>query len=91
MHKIQEISYIKRESYEQLGTKEKFWLNNHQLLFKSGRLNTLEDCSEKITYEIASLIELPCAKYEFGKFIDSQNQRIQRSCIFAGFHRLSCL
>lgn len=76
MHKIQEISYIKRESYEQLGTKEKFWLNNHQLFFKSGRLNTLEDCSEKIAYEIASLIELPCAKYEFGKFIDSQNQEL---------------
>lgn len=73
-YKIQEIPYVEQESYEQLGTKEKFWLNNRQSLFKSGRENTLEDCSEKIAYEIAKLIDLPCAKYEFGKFITPQNQ-----------------
>lgn len=74
MYTIQEVSYAKQELYEPLGTKEKFWFNNGEWLFKSGREGTLEDCSEKIAYEIARLINLPCAQYEFGKLVRANNQ-----------------
>jgi len=50
---------------EQLGTKFKFWFNNHQQMFKEGRANTGEHWSEKAACELARLLELPHAEYEF--------------------------
>jgi hypothetical protein len=52
------------ESTESLGTKEKFWYNNHQYLFKKARANTGEDWAEKIAAEVAGVLGLPHADYE---------------------------
>jgi len=65
-YKIEEITA--RDEMEQLGTKEKFWFydeNNNKKLFKIGRPTTGEDWSEKVAYELAKLLNIPCAKYEF--------------------------
>jgi len=64
-YKIEEITA--RDEMEQLGTKEKFWFydkNESKKLFKIGRPGTGEDWSEKIAYELAILLDIPCAKYE---------------------------
>ena len=53
---------------EQLGTKEKFWFLGEDgglWLFKVGRPNTGENWAEKACCEIAGLIGLPRARYEF--------------------------
>lgn len=73
LYPIVEIK-IKQE-IEQLGTKEKYWIycpkEQCKKLFKIGRPNTGEDWAEVAAYEIAKLIELPTAKYEFAKYKDS--------------------
>lgn len=64
-----------RDEIEQLGTKEKFWFydkDDIKKLFKIGRPKTGEDWSEKVSYEIGKLLELPCAIYEFSKWNDKQ-------------------
>lgn len=57
---------------EQLGTKEKFWFydknSEHRKLFKVGRKGTGENWAEKITSELAKLLRLPCADYDFAKW-----------------------
>jgi len=58
---------------EQLGTKEKFWFydtDGIKKLFKVGRPNTGENWSEKIAFELARVLNIPCAKYEFAKWQD---------------------
>ncbi|MEI6611026.1 MAG: hypothetical protein WCO53_14965, partial [Deltaproteobacteria bacterium] len=67
-----QIIEIPNKSYgaiEQIGTKEKFWYNdkrdNTKKLFKIGRPGTGENWAEKATCELAKLIGLPCADYEF--------------------------
>ena len=58
---------------EQLGTKEKFWFydtDDVKKLFKIGRPNTGENWSEKVAFELAKLLNIPCAKYEFAKWND---------------------
>lgn len=72
-YKIETIT--SRDEIEQLGTKEKFWFydkNNIKKLFKIGRPGTGEDWAEKVAYELADLLELPCAVYEFAKWEDKQ-------------------
>ena len=66
MCKIKEL--IALEFSEPLGTKEKYWTKDKKLLFKIGRENTLENCSEKIACEIAKLIGIPTAEYELAKY-----------------------
>lgn len=60
------------EQLEQLGTKEKFWFydKNAKLrrLFKIGRIGTGENWAEKISSELAKLLCLPCADYDFAKW-----------------------
>jgi hypothetical protein len=72
MYKIIEIS--SKSEIEQLGTKEKFWVNDVKKgckqLFKIGRENTGENWAEKVACELAKLIELPHAQYELAKFED---------------------
>ena len=55
-----------RESLEQLGTKEKFWLriDDRRYLFKMGRPGTGENWAEKIAAELADLLGLPHASYD---------------------------
>ncbi len=63
---------FKIETYdkiEQLGTKEKFWFYTKKdlliKLFKIGRPGTGENWAEKATFEIAKLLKIPCASYDF--------------------------
>jgi hypothetical protein len=64
-----DILFASYTTIEQIGTKEKFWYydkhNGTKKLFKIGRPGTGENWAEKITCELAKLIGLPCADYEF--------------------------
>lgn len=68
---IYEISIHDPQRPEMLGTKEKFWLSSAgsegptEFLFKVGRVGTGENWSEKICCELAKVILLPCAEYDF--------------------------
>lgn len=57
------------DKLEQLGTKEKFWFYDQDgdlpKLFKIGRPETGENWSEKVTSELAKILGIPCASYEF--------------------------
>jgi hypothetical protein len=58
------------ESVEPLGTKFKFWYRDQDYgltLFKEGRPNTGENWAEKIASELAALVGLPRAAYEFAQ------------------------
>lgn len=57
-------------SLEQLGTKEKFWTEDNQGLFKFSRPNTSEHWTEKAAYELAKLIDLPSASYHLASCQD---------------------
>lgn len=71
LYKIESIK--SRDEIEQLGTKEKFWFydeNDIKKLFKIGRPGTGENWSEKVAYELAKILNLPCAVYEFAEWND---------------------
>ena len=71
------LKFTSKEFVEHLGTKEKFWtrLESKEYLFKIGRENTLENCSEKIAYEIAKLIQLEVAEYEFATYVNGYERQ----------------
>nr|WP_317405006.1 HipA domain-containing protein [uncultured Helicobacter sp.] len=71
------MKFTSKEFVEHLGTKEKFWtrLEGKEYLFKIGRENTLENCSEKIAYEIAKLIQLEVAEYEFATYVNGDKKQ----------------
>lgn len=59
------------ESFEEMGTKEKFWFRHQDLgrcLYKKARQNTGEDWAEKIAAELWELLGLPHANYELATF-----------------------
>lgn len=68
-YKIIEIPADSYDSIEQIGTKEKFWFTDKKsktkTLFKIGRPGTGENWAEKAASELAKLLGLPCAEYEF--------------------------
>lgn len=75
MHNPESFPIIEIETkheIEQLGTKEKYWVylpeDSQRKLFKIGRPNTGEDWAEVAAYEVAKLIGLPTAKYEFARY-----------------------
>ena len=73
MEKYKIYKIHSRDEMEQLGTKEKFWFYDNdgiKKLFKVGRPNTGENWSEKVAFELAKLLNIPCAKYEFAKWHD---------------------
>lgn len=75
MHEIVRIPDNAAELPEQLGTKYKFWFSSQSgglCLFKEGRPNTGENWAEKVSYELAKAIGLPCAEYEFAYFRDKK-------------------
>lgn len=79
LYKILSISEDAAELPEQLGTKYKFWFhdpdfvaNRGLTLFKEGRPETGENWAEKIACELASLLKIPRAQYEFAKFKNMQ-------------------
>ena len=71
---IVKVDPDERESDEQTGSKNKFWLTKiakdakESWLFKFSRENTGEHWAEKIASEIARLVELPSAEVELAEF-----------------------
>jgi hypothetical protein len=65
MYPIIEIPVAASETSEQVGTKFKFWYDEHSKMFKLGREGTGEHWSEKISCELCELLGLPHAHYEF--------------------------
>ena len=76
MFNVINLAHYVQTRPEALGTKEKFWLlprpgvflNSRPHLFKIGRENTGENWSERVSCEIARLIYLPSAEYEFAEY-----------------------
>jgi hypothetical protein len=56
------------ESTEPLGTKDKFWYEGGQFLFKQVRPGTGEDWSEKVCAELAEYLGLPHAEYDLAEW-----------------------
>src|SRR2546423_2642816 len=69
MYPILEIPPEAYESLEQVGTKSKFWYDDHRKMFKRGRPGTGEHWAEKIACELCSLLGLPHAAYEFARSV----------------------
>ncbi|MDY0030284.1 MAG: hypothetical protein RBR86_10125 [Pseudobdellovibrionaceae bacterium] len=69
-----EIVSVPQNAYdvtEQLGTKFKFWFSDvdrQQKLFKQGRPGTGENWAEKVCCELAHIIGIPHAKYDFASW-----------------------
>lgn len=75
MFTIIEVPEESADLPEQLGTKFKFWFRNasgDKHLFKEGRPHTGENWAEKVAAELCSLLGLPAAGYELGKFRDKR-------------------
>ena len=53
---------------EPLGTKEKFWYDGGEFLFKQVRPDTGEDWSEKVCAELAGFLGLPHADYDLAEW-----------------------
>jgi hypothetical protein len=67
MYPIISIDAVPTES-EQLGSKLKYWFldgTGSKILFKEGRENTGENWAEKVACELARLLQLPHAEYNF--------------------------
>src|ERR1035437_4056004 len=84
MFKVFPIDRRNAEAIEQLGTKRKFWLAEHRLLFKAEERGTGEDWAEKVSCELAGRIGLPHVHYELAEEYDGstyiQPGIICRSC-----------
>lgn len=71
MYTVFEVPTDAAQHIEQMGTKYKFWYSDDDLgnvLFKEGRPETGEDWAEKISCELARLINLPHAQYELARY-----------------------
>ena len=67
MYPIIEVPPDADEKLEQLGTKRKFWFrraDGTHCLFKEGRPTTGENWAEKVSCEIAGMLEMPRADYD---------------------------
>jgi hypothetical protein len=86
MFPIYDVTSSAADRPESLGSKEKFWLTpatdiglvKQPHLFKIGRSGTGENWSEKVSCEIAKLIDLPCAEYHFASCDNVQGVVSQR-------------
>lgn len=73
MYEILEVE--DRHQLEQLGTKAKFWFydsNGEKRLCKIGRPGTGENWAEKVAFELAQLLGVPCAEYHLARWKDDQ-------------------
>lgn len=74
MYRVHQVSRKQAESFEQLGTKYKFWYtdstdpnNPRRMLFKADDRGTGEDWAEKVCCELATLLGLPHVQYEMAQ------------------------
>lgn len=58
------------ETFEQLGSKDKFWYDERQYLFKARRRNTGEDWAEVVAAQIADRLGLPHARYDLAEAVN---------------------
>ncbi|MCU1052964.1 MULTISPECIES: hypothetical protein [Stenotrophomonas maltophilia group] len=58
------------ETFEQLGSKDKFWYDDRKYLFKARRPETGEDWAEVVAAQIADRIGLPHARYDLAEAIN---------------------
>lgn len=65
MYPIVAIRDDASEAPEQVGTKYKFWFDDHRHMFKLGRDGTGEHWAEKVACELCTLLGLPHAGYDF--------------------------
>jgi hypothetical protein len=75
MYETFNLKLVQPAEDEPLGTKEKFWFDHDVLgrcLFKLGRPSTGEHWAEKVGAEVAGLLGLPAARYEFAQW----NERV---------------
>lgn len=73
-------------SSEPLGTKFKFWFQDPDFgltLFKEGRPGTGENWAERIACELAELLDLPHARYEFAQY-EGKDGVLSRSLVERG-------
>lgn len=68
MYPIITIAANAPEATEPLGTKDKFWYEGGQFLFKQVRHGTGEDWAEKVCAELARRLELPHAEYDLAQW-----------------------
>jgi hypothetical protein len=91
MYPIFDISDQEVDSYEQMGTKQKFWYTDsdtgEQYMFKSihtedGMGNKVErngeDWAEKIACELAAALEIPSAHYELARYNEERGVRTKQ-------------
>ena len=72
INKAKEEQVIKYSDTEQRGArKNKFWLNNHKMMYKDIYPETYEDYAELIGYEFAKLLGMNCAQYDLAIFNDN--------------------
>lgn len=74
MYKVLEVE--EWHQLEQLGTKAKFWfydaIDDEKRLCKIGRPGTGENWAEKVAFELARLLGVPCAEYHLAKWKSDQ-------------------
>ncbi len=58
------------ETFEQLGSKDKFWYDERKYLFKARRSKTGEDWAEVIAAQLADRLGLPHARYDLAQAIN---------------------
>lgn len=79
---VRRLTFATPDFYEQLGTKEKFWIkwrnDRHRYLFKFSRENTGEHWSEKVAEQLCDCLDIPHAEYELSviKRPDSEEYRV---------------
>ena len=67
------------DTLEHVGSKRKFWYTRssdnaeEEWLFKAARQDTGEDWAEKVAAELCTLIDLPHATYELGKWTEEKD------------------
>lgn len=67
-YQVLEVQADTATQLEQLGSKGKFWFQDKDgvlVLFKEGRPGTGENWAEKVASELAKLLGIPCAEYDF--------------------------
>lgn len=78
---VRRLTFATPDIYEQLGTKEKFWIkgtdDNHLYLFKFSRENTGEHWSEKIAEQLCCCLDIPHAEYQLAVIKRSDSEEYQ--------------
>ncbi|MFN0304504.1 MAG: hypothetical protein ACKVQU_29570 [Burkholderiales bacterium] len=67
MFEVQEISRSQKGIIEQLGSKEKFWIDGDRWMYKVSRPGSGEHWAEKLGESVCRVLGVPCANYELAR------------------------